>query len=426
MTKKPFSDKKTVLWEERMIKIFRTLPKLACAALLGAAAFMPQAHAQAPEPGLTATTIKIGMFGPLSGPSMAYGFDVVNAARMYFDKINREGGIHGRRIEVVVEDDRCTANDVVAAVKKLVEQDQVFMLNGGSCSAPVVAARDYVVRSGVPWVMLNASGDGALYPPQPNIFGALSISQRAVGGSTIEFATRQLTAKRIGYINHDDAYGAWNLEAARFQAAQNGAELIVESINPNIADVTAPVLKLRAANVDAIIIATYARPAQLILKKAQELNLNKPIVIAVNAIANLRQLVENVGSRDAFRNVYIQELLAAAPGSEKLAWVYDLYKQTYPELAAKPDHPQVYMPYGIPPAMVIVRALQAAGPQPTRAKVIAAIEQLNFDSGVMAGPISFSPTDRAGQKASIYFRFDGQTMTAGPGVFASRWTYQGQ
>ncbi|WP_239517478.1 ABC transporter substrate-binding protein, partial [Proteus mirabilis] len=63
---------------------------------------------------------------------MAYGFDVVNAARMYFDKINREGGIHGRRIEVVVEDDRCTANDVVAAVKKLVEQDQVFMLNGGS------------------------------------------------------------------------------------------------------------------------------------------------------------------------------------------------------------------------------------------------------------------------------------------------------
>lgn len=405
------------------MRLLKALSKTACMALL-AAALAPAAQAQ--EPGITPTTIRIGMFGPLSGPSMAYGFDVVNAARMYFDKINREGGIHGRRIEVVVEDDRCTANDVVAAVKKLVEQDQVFLLNGGSCSAPVVAARDYVVRSGVPWVMLNASGDGALYPPQPNIFGALSISQRAVGGSTIEFATRQLSAKRIGYINHDDAYGAWNLEAARFQAAQNGAELVVESINPNISDVTAPVLKLRAAGVDAIVIATYARPAQLILKKAQELGVNKPIVIAVNAIASLKQLVENVGSREAFRNVYIQELLAAAPGSEKLAWVYDLYRQSYPDLANKPDHPQVYMPYGIAPAMVIVRALQAAGPEPTRAKVIAAIEQLNFDSGVMAGPIAFSPTERAGQKASIYFRFDGQTMTPVPGVFASRWTYRGQ
>ena len=167
------------------MRLLKALSKTACMALLGAAALAPAVQAQAQEPGITPTTIRIGMFGPLSGPSMAYGFDVVNAARMYFDKINREGGIHGRRIEVVVEDDRCTANDVVAAVKKLVEQDQVFLLNGGSCSAPVVAARDYVVRSGVPWVMLNASGDGALYPPQPNIFGALSISQRAVGGSTI-------------------------------------------------------------------------------------------------------------------------------------------------------------------------------------------------------------------------------------------------
>ncbi len=66
------------------------------------------------------------MFGPLSGASMAYGFDVMNAARMYYDKINKEGGIHGRKIVIVQEDDRCNANDVVAAVKKLVEQDGVF------------------------------------------------------------------------------------------------------------------------------------------------------------------------------------------------------------------------------------------------------------------------------------------------------------
>ena len=95
----------------------------------------------AQEPGLTPTTIKIGMFGPLSGPSMAYGFDVMNAARMYYDKINKDGGIHGRKLEVVLQDDRCNANDLVAAVKKLVEQDQVFILNGGSCSAAVVAGQ---------------------------------------------------------------------------------------------------------------------------------------------------------------------------------------------------------------------------------------------------------------------------------------------
>ena len=116
------------------------------------------------EPGITDKTIKIGVFAPLSGAGMAYGFDVMNAAKMYYAKINKEGGIHGRQLELVIEDDRCNANDLVAAVKKLTEQDKVFMLNGGSCSAAVVAAREYVERE-IPLLMLNASGDGALYPP---------------------------------------------------------------------------------------------------------------------------------------------------------------------------------------------------------------------------------------------------------------------
>ena len=155
-------------------KVARTLASWLTPALLaGIAAISP---AKADEPGLTDKTIKIGMFAPLSGPNAAYGFDVANAAKMYYDKINKEGGINGRKIEYVLEDDRCNANDLVAAVKKLVEQDQVFLLNGGSCSAATVAAKDYVVRNKTPMVMLNASGDGALYPP-PTISSALSRSR---------------------------------------------------------------------------------------------------------------------------------------------------------------------------------------------------------------------------------------------------------
>ena len=81
--------------------------------------------------------------------------------------------------KLVIEDDR-NANDLVAAVKKLTEQD-VFMLNGGSCSAAVVAAREYVEREKIPLLMLNASGDGALYPPSKYTSRAFSISH-AVGG----------------------------------------------------------------------------------------------------------------------------------------------------------------------------------------------------------------------------------------------------
>lgn len=395
-------------------------------AALGISAMLPLGgSAIAQEPGLTDKTIKIGMFAPLSGSNMAYGFDVANAARMYYDKINKDGGIHGRKIEVVLEDDRCNANDLVAAVKKLVEQDQVFLLNGGSCSAAVVAAKDYVVRNKVPMVMLNASGDGALYPPTDYIYGAFSISQYAVGGAMVDFAAKTLGAKKIAYVNHDDAYGAWNLEGSKADASAGSIDLAVESVSPTITDVTAPFLKLRASNPDALVIVTYARPAALLIKKAAELGFNKPIILSVTGTANLSQLADNVGGKDALKNFYIQDVLADLPGGPKIKWVYDMYKSSYPELAAKPDHPQTYMPYGIPSAMSIVKALQEAGPQPTREKVLAAMQKLNFDSGVMAGPVVFGPTERAANKATIFIKYDGSTQTLMPGVFTSKWKYKG-
>ena len=118
----------------------------------------------------------------------------------------------------------------------------------------------------------------------------------------------------------------------------------MQSVNPNITDVTAPMLKIRAANPDVLLLTTYARPAALIIKKAQELGWNKPIVLAVNGTADLKQLVENVGNKDAFKNVYIQDVLSDLPGGPKLTWVYDMYKQAYPDLAAKPGHPQTTCP----------------------------------------------------------------------------------
>ena len=381
------------------------------------------AAAGAQEPGITDKAIKIGIFGPLSGPNMAYGFDVVNAAKMYYDKINKEGGIHGRKIEYVVEDVRCNANDLVAAVKKLVEQENVFMLNGGSCSAAVVAAKDYVVRNKVPYLMLNASGDGALFPPTDYIFGAYSISQYAVGGAMVEFAAKQFGAKTVAYINHDDAYGAWNLEGSKKDAEVNGVKLSVESINPGINDVTAPFLKVRAANPDAILLVTYARPAALLIKKAAEMGFNKPIILSVTGTASLNQLVENVG-KDALKNFYTQEVMVDSPGGAKLKPIYDMYKAAYPDLAAKPDHPQTYMPYGIPPAMSLVKALQDAGPNPTREKVLAALKTQDFDSGVMAGRMQFGPEQRAANRSTIFIKYDGTTMAPLPGVFTSRWTYQ--
>ena len=239
----------------------------------------------------------------------------------------------------------------------------------------------------------------------------------------MQFASEHLHAKKIGYINHDDAYGSWNLEAAQFQAKKDGATLDVQSINPTLTDVTAPMLKIRAANPDVLVLAVYDRPTSLLIKKAHELGFNKPIIISVNGTADTKQLAANVGDPDAFKNVYTQGLLSDVPGGDKLKWVYDMYKTTYPDLASQPGHPTTYMPEGITPAMVIVNALKAVGPDLTREKVADALAHTNLDTGITAGPIVFTPTDHAGQKSAIYMKFDGTTQTRVPGTYTSGWTY---
>src|SRR5690606_16067475 len=142
--------------------------------------------------------------------------------------------------------------------KELVESEKVFLLHGGSCSAQTMAAVEYVERAKVPLVVLAASGDGLVYPVSPYIYGAFATTQHASGASMVEFSTDFLKAKKSGYVNHDDIYGKWNYEGTEFTAEKNKVKLLVQSINPAITDVTAPILKLKAGKPDVLHFAVYA------------------------------------------------------------------------------------------------------------------------------------------------------------------------
>ncbi len=63
--------------------------------------------ARAADPGITDGEITIGLFAPMSGPLAAFGLDALQAAKMWYEETNKKGGIHGRKIKVIVEDDKC-------------------------------------------------------------------------------------------------------------------------------------------------------------------------------------------------------------------------------------------------------------------------------------------------------------------------------
>src|SRR6187455_6989 len=182
--------------------------------------------ARAADPGITDSEITIGLFAPMSGPLAAFGLDALQAARMWYEETNKKGGIHGRKIKVIVEDDKCVPNEVVAVVKKLITVDKTFIVHGGSCTAAAVAAQEFVTREKVPHVMLNAAGDAAVIPPTRYVFGAFGGTQRTVGGTIIEFAVKELKAKRIAFISHDDDFGNANTSTAQAVAKRLGVEMV--------------------------------------------------------------------------------------------------------------------------------------------------------------------------------------------------------
>ena len=370
--------------------------------------------AKAADPGITNDEITIGLFAPMSGQLASFGLDPLQAAKMWYEETNKKGGIHGRKIKVVVEDDKCNPNEVVAVVKKLITVDKTFFVHGGSCTAATVAAQEFVTRERVPHVMLNASGDAAVIPPTRYVFGAFGGTQRTVGATIAEFAVKQLKGKRIALIAHDDEYGTANTATIRAVVARLGAEVVAaEMISPKITDVTAPLLNVRAANPDVILSTVYPGPAVLVAQKYGEFAMTAiPLVQAVQGIPVPAAFAKNVGNDAALANFYYgSPLNDLTDGPKQQKWLV-LYKQYYPERT-----PGAFMTYGLPSAMAITRALEKAGPDVTRESFVDAMQTLDFDSEVVAGPIAFAPDRRDGHRASIFVKFDGKNHTLMPGVY---------
>ena len=320
--------------------------------------------------GVTDDEIVIGMFAPLSGPLAAYGTDPINAARAYFDDINTKGGIHGRTLHYLVEDDKCTPAAANTVVRKFITVEKVFLLLGGSCSGSTVSVQELVNQEKVPHFMLNASGDAGVYPPTTYQFGSAPGTQRATLAAVMMYAIEGLGAKSVGVLGPNDAMGTSALEMITAMAEKYDIKVVANEIVPNNAtDVTVPVLNVHSANPDVIILTTYAPPTTLVMKKLTEFGLlDKPVISAIQGVSNTEAFV------------------------------------------ASPE-PGIVGAYCFPHAMAIVDALERAGPDLTREAFMEAIDQTNLETGVMATPTIFAPGRRDSNRGQIIVKFDGSTVT---------------
>lgn len=388
-----------------MPSLFSTLARV----VMFASVMVLAAQAQAQVPGVTDKTIKIGMFGPLTGSLSIWGYPVLDGTAMIYKEVNDKGGIHGRKIELVQEDDGCDPAKAVAAAKKMIYRDRVFLLNGGVCSGAVMAMRDEIIATKTPLMVLVASLHQISSPLSPYIF---TVSPTGVhDGKTMgEFAASIPNAKTVAFIGHPDEWAKTKVEA--FKAATAGKLRVVaeETVERRITDATAQILSIKRHNPDIVALMTYPGETATVLRDAQKYGL-KAQFVGNNALIDLPSLVERAGSVEAVQNVFVMASITGPVGSRELAPFEAMLKRQYPN-----DKPKAESFWGTASAMVVVEALRRVGRDLTREKFLAALEQIRgMETGVAPCKIDLTPTNHQGCQAQTAWKLsrDGRPTAVG-------------
>ena len=224
---------------------------------------------------------------------------------------------------------------------------------------------------------------------------------------------KELKGKRVAIIAHDDDFGVANSTTFKAVATALGAQVVAaELISPRIADVTAPLLTIRAANPDVIVSTAYPGPAVLIGQKYGEFGMMKtPLAQAIQGIPVPSVYAKNVGNNAALANFYYgSPLNDLTEGPKQQKWLA-LLQAVLPRSPAESG----FMTYGLPSAMAVTHALEKAGRDLTREKFNDAVKTANFESEVIAGPTAFAKDRRDGARSlDLPVKFDGKTGTLMP------------
>ena len=229
--------------------------------------------------GLTDTTIKVGVMGPFTGNASSYSKSQIGLMA-YFKHINDQGGIHGRKFEIVQEDTACAPAKGIAAAKKLIHQDEVFYLHGNSCSGVAMAVKPTVAPTGIPWIIAHAVNPKISMPvnEKKSIFHGVPAGP-AYGSTMGKFVMSKPKVKRVAMVAHTNDWAKAYCDPAIEVIKASGGEIIEElALERGQTDATAQVLKLKQAKPDFILACLYEAETVIFLRDAKKYGVRIPVM----------------------------------------------------------------------------------------------------------------------------------------------------
>ena len=222
--------------------------------------------------------IIIGVYGPLSGDSAMVGKTLLEGVELATKQINEAGGIYGRQISLITEDDAQDPATAVSAVNKLIYSDKVEAIIGTVNSSCTLASMEVSQAAGIPHVTPISSGAAVTLLGNPYIV-RLQASDLLQAGGIAEYAITQLGAKKIACLYQSDDYGTGAMEVIVETLKSHGMELVAnEAFDAKSLDMTPQLLKVKEAGADALIMYTMYQQGALIADQARQMGIECPLM----------------------------------------------------------------------------------------------------------------------------------------------------
>jgi branched-chain amino acid transport system substrate-binding protein len=369
--------------------------------------------AQAATPGVTDPEIKVGQNAAFSGPASVYG-QISTAESRYFKMINDQGGINGRKINLIALDDAYSPPKAVEVIRKLVEEEQVAILFQTLGTASNVAIRKYVNQKKVPdiWIGSGASvfSDKSKEFPWTIQFQP---SYRVEGQMYAKYILKNKLDAKIGILYQNDDLGRDYVAGLKDGLGDKFDKMVVKNLSYEITDPTidSQIVDLKSSGADVFYDASTPKFSAMAIRKTADLDWHPLHIIDSNG-ALVKPALDSAGFDKSVGVISAQYLKDPTdPGwaddagmKEFLAW-----KEKYaPE--ADVSNPVWYYGYTMAQALVVV--LKQAGNDLSRENIMKAATHLPDTTTlplVLPGiKISTSPTDYQAMKGMRLVQFDGK------------------
>jgi branched-chain amino acid transport system substrate-binding protein len=363
-------------------------------------------------PGVTDKSILIGSHQPLTGPAAAGYSEISPATKAYFDFVNAAGGVYGRKITYKVLDDTYNPATTQQVVRQLVLQDKVFAILNGLGTPTHTGVLDFLKTNRVPDLFV-ASGSRSWNQPDkyPDTFG-FNPDYTVEGKILATYVKTSLAGKKVCFLGQDDDFGRDSLAGIEQVLGPVAAKQSYVVSNPNVGPQMGA---LKAASCQVVMLATVPGFTALAIGTGAKIGFKAQYVVS-NVGADPTTLTKTLGPAAGLLEGVVAANYLPISTDTSNPWIQLFQKINTQYNAGAPFDDNTV--YGMAVGYLFVQALQAAGKDLTRDKLIAAVEKGGF-TGPALVPLRFSDKDHSGYAGEQMTKLAGGKATYFGGAFTT-------